>query len=228
MSDNYSSNIRRSKARLAADDRYSLSNPGNKYNYAHLLNGMREFLSSAFLDFSNIKLLEVGCGELFWPEVLTEIGCRKENCFGTDILHQRMLKGRQKGRQTAAVTSSVLDLPFQSDSFDLLCQFTLMTSIPENTDRIEAIREMMRVLKPGGFILWYDFRFNNPKNPHTRAIDKNELHELFSPLTVKLKTITVFPPLARKVPSAGVPLLKFINLFSMLRTHYLALIGPKG
>lgn len=228
MTDNYSSNIRQSKARSSADARYSINNPGNKYNYVHLFNGMEELLKSAFPDLSQIKLLEVGCGELFWPEVFIEIGCHKENCYGTDILHQRMIKGHNKGRQTSAVTSSVLELPFQSNSFDLLCQLTLMTSIPNHTDRIEASREMMRILKPGGYILWYDFRFNNPKNPHTKAIGKNELHQLFAPLPVKLKTITVFPPLARKIPPAGVPLLKFINLFSMLRTHYLALIGPKG
>ncbi|MEE9442257.1 MAG: class I SAM-dependent methyltransferase [candidate division Zixibacteria bacterium] len=215
-------------SRKDIDDRYSLTKPGNKYNYKNLYNGIEDLLLSAFSDLSEVKFLEVGCGELFWPEVFMEIGCRSENCFGTDILHQRMVKGREKGRHTAAVTSSVLELPFKSDSFDLICQLTLMTSISEDADRDMAVEEMLRVLKPGGYILWYDFRYNNPKNPYTRAIGKNELHELFAPLPVQLKTITVFPPLARKMPAAGVPLLKFINLFSMLRTHYLALIGPKG
>ncbi|MFH1699535.1 MAG: class I SAM-dependent methyltransferase [Candidatus Zixiibacteriota bacterium] len=189
---------------------------------------MRKQVTSVFPDLSKIMLLEVGCGELFWPEVFVEIGCISENCFGTDIVHQRMLKGRIKGRLGTAITSSVFDLPFMSSSYDLVCQLTLMTSIPKDLDRARAIKEMLRVLKPGGYILWYDFRYNNPKNPYTRAIGKKELYELFAPLPVKLKTITVFPPLARKVPAVGIPLLKFINLFSMLRTHYLALIGPKG
>jgi len=29
--------------------------------------------------------------------------------------------------------------------------------------------EMLRVLKPDGIILWYDYHMNNPKNPGVKA-----------------------------------------------------------
>jgi hypothetical protein len=29
---------------------------------------------------------------------------------------------------------------------------------------------MLRILKPGGAILWFDFRVNNPANPHVCGV----------------------------------------------------------
>jgi len=34
--------------------------------------------------------------------------------------------------------------------------------------------EMLRVLKPSGFILWYDYHMNNPKNPDVRGLRKGD------------------------------------------------------
>jgi len=32
--------------------------------------------------------------------------------------------------------------------------------------------EMLRVLKPDGIVLWYDFHMDNPKNPDVRGVKK--------------------------------------------------------
>ena len=34
--------------------------------------------------------------------------------------------------------------------------------------------EMLRVVKPQGLILWYDFRYNNPRNSNVRGIGAAE------------------------------------------------------
>jgi ubiquinone/menaquinone biosynthesis C-methylase UbiE len=46
--------------------------------------------------------------------------------------------------------------------------------------RKNIVREMLRVLKPKGFILWYDYHMDNPKNPDVRGVKKREIYELFS------------------------------------------------
>jgi len=215
------------RERSGLSRRYSLEIPGNEFNHQNLCVALRGLLAVAFADLSTVKLLDVGCGELFWPEAIIEMGCARNNCFGTDILHWRLVKGREEGRRVSAVTSSAMELPFASGSLDLVTQFTLMTSVLDNALRRNIADEMRRVLKPGGYILWYDFRYNNPFNQHTRAIGRAEVGHLFPGMPIRTRSITLLPPLARKLKGPLVPLLKILNFFPIMRSHNVALIGPK-
>ena len=48
-----------------------------------------------------------------------------------------------------------------------------------------------------GVILWYDVRLDNPTNPDVRGLTKNEIQTLFPECRVRLKRVTLVPPLAR-------------------------------
>jgi len=216
------------KKRAALSGRYSLENPGNRFNFEWLYGRIRANLNSTFDDLEKIRMLDLGAGELFWTEQISRLGFAPENCYGSDLLFWRLANGRRKGRSIDAVTTSAASLSFRSSSFDLVCQLTMMTSVLDSDIRKSIAREMVRVLRPGGYILWYDFRYNNPFNAHTRAIGKAELEGLFEGLTVRYESITLFPQLARKIGPIIYPLLKFAAALPILRTHYLALIGPKG
>ncbi len=218
--------IYRDRERLG--DRYRLDNPGNIFNLKHLRRIMGEFLGRINDDPGRIKVLDLGCGSLFWAEELIRLGVSRDNCFGADILHWRVREGRNQGRDIQAINASATALPIRSESFDLICQFTLMTSVPDEGLLARIVDEMRRILKPGGHILWYDFRYNNPANRHTRAIGRAELRRLFSGWNIDLRSVTLIPQVARKTPEILIPLLKFLYRFPMLRTHYAALIGPKG
>ena len=218
--------VYRLRERLSS--RYSLDKPGNRFNFERLRTAIEGLLKKPHPDLSRITALDLGCGGLFWAEELIHLGVRREHCFGADILHWRMREGRELGREVQAVNASATTLSFGSDTFDLISQFTLMTSVLDPASRILIVDEMRRVLKPGGYILWYDFRYNNPANPHTRAIGRAELRRLFPGWTIDLHTAIFIPQLARKTPEFLIPLLKFLHRLPMLRTHYVALIGPKG
>jgi hypothetical protein len=89
-------------------------------------------------------------------------------------------------------------------------------------------REACRVLKPGGAVLWYDFRYNNPWNPHVRGITRQQIHQLFPGLEMDLRTITLLPPLARHLGRMTPILYPLLAAIPPLRTHYLGLlIKPK-
>jgi len=209
-------------------DKYSLENPGNLFNYRKLRPQIDHLLHMAFPDMTEVRLLDVGCGELFWCRELQESGILPANCFGTDLLGWRIKKGHEQGRAIPAVAASAAQLPFASQSFSLVTQFTMMTSVLDRTAREMISYEMMRVLRPGGYILWFDFRYNNPANKHTRAIGRRELQEYFQDMPVHMETTNLLPQLARKLTGIGIPLLKIFYAIPILRTHYLALIGPKG
>lgn len=216
----------RSRQQLAR--RYSLDIAGNRYNFLTLRALIESSLKSRFDDIGSIRLLDVGCGDMFWLEELIDLGISRSGCVGADLLEWRLREGLKRGRQIQTVVSSGGQLPFGNGSFDVVCQFTMMTSVLDPLTREMIAVEMKRVLRPGGYILWYDFRYNNPANPHTRAIGRHELAELFEGLGITRYPVTVIPQAARKVGPRLLPLLKLAGKIPMLRTHYLALIGPKG
>ena len=173
-------------------------------------------------------MLDLGSGELFWTRQFLDLGITTQNCIAVDMLDWRLKSGRKEFGPIPAVTASASELPFQDESFDLVSQLTMMTSVLDQDLRREIAAEMIRVLKPGGYLLWYDFRYNNPANPHTRAIDFSELKSFYDPLPIKCERLTLLPPLARKIGGAGDQLLNLLHHLPILRSHILAFIGPKG
>jgi hypothetical protein len=85
-------------------------------------------------------------------------------------------------------------------------------------------KEMMRVSKDEGIILWYDFRYNNPRNPDVKGIRKKEIKNLFPNCKYDFNLITLSPPIARKIVPISRGIAEFLNLIPFLRTHYLVII----
>ena len=100
----------------------------------------------------------------------------------------------------------------------------MFTSILEAEMKQQAAKEMGRVLKAGGAILWYDFLFDNPRNPDVKGIRAREIRELFPGFEITLRKITLAPPIARKIPLGSLPTLyPLLGALPFLRTHYLGL-----
>ncbi|MDD4050981.1 MAG: class I SAM-dependent methyltransferase [candidate division Zixibacteria bacterium] len=213
------------QARRALASRYRLDNPGNRFNFETLCENMGCRLHELWPVPAGKKILDIGAGELYWGDQFVAMGVNKDDYVGVDLLVWRLQKGRASGHDHQAVAASAAELPFESATFDLISQFTMMTSVLDNALKSRIAAEMIRVLKPGGYILWYDFRYSNPSNPDTCGIGRGELKRLFPEQPISLQAITLLPPLARKL---GLPLLKFFHACPILRSHYLAWIGPKG
>lgn len=84
--------------------------------------------------------------------------------------------------------------------------------------------EIIRVLAPRGALLWYDFAFNNPRNPNVRGINRKEIRNLFPELHGKVRSITLAPPIARIIAPRSWPLATFLEAIPLLRTHLLAVL----
>ncbi|MCR4292277.1 MAG: hypothetical protein NUV76_05315 [Candidatus Kuenenia sp.] len=86
--------------------------------------------------------------------------------------------------------------------------------------------EMLRVLKPDGIILWYDYHINNPKTPDVKGVKKQEILELFPHCKIDLKRITLAPPVTRLLAHrswlACCCLLEKLKIFN---THYLRILN---
>jgi ubiquinone/menaquinone biosynthesis C-methylase UbiE len=187
----------------------------------HLL----ELLSnSGFEELKDISTLEVGSGSGSVLREFLSIGCDPRKMYGVELLPHRCADAKKQLPWANVIRADGRRLPVPDDHFDLVMQFTMFTSILDADVRQTVAAEMMRVLKPGGVIIWYDF-WLNPINSQTKGIKKKEICKLFPNSTIKTKKITLAPPIARKLIKVSRILCEIIESICILNTHYLVIIS---
>jgi len=187
---------------------------------------MLKLLKNAGLsDFPNIDIFEVGCG--FGDNLLNllKLGAVPERLSGSDIIDSRIEAA--KHRLPSAVKlfkedSSEKEL--NTNSFDLILQFTVFSSILSDQMQTELAANLVQSLKDDGYILWYDFLYNNPRNPGVRGCSKSRVLELFPDSEIIFKKVTLAPPLGRVLVRHFPLLYPILNSLPFLRTHIFALI----
>lgn len=224
--------IRQAYARRSRGNKgaYSLLNSG------HLLHIQeREYeLLSMFSRYNvspleSSRILEVGCGTGYWIRAFLQWGALPENVYGIDLLPERIDRARKLCPQGVHLEcANASSLAFPDSSFDLVLQSTVFTSILDGTMKQRIAREMLRVLKPAGFVVWYDFMFNNPRNPDVRGIDTSELKKFFPGCRIHSRRITLAPPVGRFVASYSPLLYSLLSRARILCTHCLCLITKNG
>jgi SAM-dependent methyltransferase len=73
---------------------------------------------------------------------------------------------------------SAHELPYPHASFDLVCQMTLFSSVVDPGLRAAIAVEMLRVVRPGGLIVWYDAH-RAASSSDFAPIGRDELGRLF-------------------------------------------------
>jgi ubiquinone/menaquinone biosynthesis C-methylase UbiE len=87
-------------------------------------------------------VLELGCGT---GMILKELHPVARNAVGIDISPGMLAQAQARGLNV--VVGSATDLPFEDESFDMVCSFKVLAHI-EDIER--AMSEVGRVLRPGG------------------------------------------------------------------------------
>jgi len=173
----------------------------------------------------HVKILDIGCGNGFFLRQMVQWGFSPENLYGIDILDERIEYARRLSPASITFKRANADsLEFATASFDIVSLFTVFSSIMEHKVRRSISSEILRVLKPGGKVLWYDFFYNNPNNIDVRGVDRTEIERLFPDCTVNLTRVTPAPPLIRTFfPNSILGYLALASL-PVLCTHYLGTI----
>jgi len=214
------------KRRFAGSDLYSLFNTSNLFAMQLRQHAILQSLKqSGLTSLAGLSILEVGCGG---GGVLTEhfgFGALPEKLFGVDLLFDRLLHAHQRLPASGLVNADGQSLPFPPHSFDLVLQFTAISSILDSEIRRHICDDMIRVVKPGGLILSYDF-WLNPINPQTRGLRPREIRELFPNCQIRFHKITLAPPIARRLVPISWGLSYFLETLKIFNTHYLAAIRP--
>ena len=176
-------------------------------------------------DLKILKILEVGCGNGYWLQEFVKWGASPENITGIEIIPERLSQARKNCSPGITIEyGNGVDLPYGNESFDIVLQSTVFTSILDLDIKMKIASEMLRVLHPGGFILWYDFHMNNPWNKHVKGVKKNEIGQLFPCCKKKIGRITLAPPLYRHLGPISWGFCYFLEKLKIFNTHYLGTI----
>jgi len=219
-------------ARTPEEERefYSLFKPGNLFILHQRERAVLKSLRRAGVDHESIgalRVLEVGCG---WGGLLPSLityGANPAHLTGLDLDSARVTGARARFPVIGFVRGDASVLPIRTAAYDVVIQSTLFTSLLHQPVRRHAAAEMCRVLRPGGFILWFDFRYDNPRNPRVRGVTRAEIEQdLFPGARASFLRTVLLPPLARRLVPVSRLLAEGLSLIPPLLTHYCALIWP--
>lgn len=206
-------------------DRYSWSLPYNRYAFHRLWDSAIDLLNRhGGFPLNGRRALDVGCGKGNWLVEFVQWGARPEDVSGIDLIEDRVEAARRSLPVSDIRCGDATRLPWMNETFDLATQFTVFSSVLDDSSRASMAREMIRTLKPGGAVLWYDMAANNPSNPNVRGVGEQEIRALFPGCPMDIRRITLAPPVGRVAAGLSPALAALIESAAFLRTHRLAFI----
>ena len=168
----------------------------------------------------NLRMLDIGCGSGGNLRRMVDFGAEPQNCCGIDLFRKALLSGRAVNPGIFLLEGTAAELPFADGQFDLVFQFTVLTSVLDGSARRSIVSEVSRTLRKGGYLIWYDFAYSNPRNANVRGIGKREIAELLTGFRLEFQKITLAPPIGRPAVKISPTLYWLLNLLPVLRSHY--------
>ncbi len=222
---------RYARRRLADDNRrYDMLRPEVILGFQERQRALVSFLSrrcNRLLE--NVDLIEVGCGSGGNLIELLRLGCDPSRLVGIELLKERA----DQARRLLPVDCKVIhgdasEAGFRANSFDIVYQSTVFTSLLDHQFQAKLAARMWSWVRPGGAVLWYDFIYDNPKNPDVRGMPIGRIRALFPDGRVCVRRVTLAPPISRRVCRIHPSAYHVFNSIPWLRTHALCWIGKNS
>ena len=110
----------------------------------------------------NMTILEIGCGSGAYTTLIARSVGEQGRVYALDIQSTMLKQFRNKLdteenkdiHNVAPILGNAYELPFENHAIDLVCMITVLQEIP---DRLKALKEVMRVLKPKGILAVTEF-----------------------------------------------------------------------
>jgi SAM-dependent methyltransferase len=181
------------RARAGEEHPYHWQNPGYVFFMQSVERALLRALATAGVTLAGARVLDVGCGTGYYLQRLRDYGAGE--CHGIDLLEERVAEGRERYPALELRVGNAAELPFADGEFDLVTQFTCLSSILDDDVRLAAAQEMRRVA--GGAVLSFDLRNEGlpgrtPGARGTAALDARELRRLFGEPSLLRRTALRF------------------------------------
>jgi ubiquinone/menaquinone biosynthesis C-methylase UbiE len=106
-----------------------------------------------------MKILDIGCGPgsitLDLAALVPEGDITGIDCNLTTIDSAKELAHRRNFKNASFKVADVLDLPFEDETFDIVCAHQVLIHLPNRSSKIgavEGLKEMRRLCKTGGLV----------------------------------------------------------------------------
>lgn len=204
--------------RYATTDRYRLwdmESPG----FARAVADVRRVLIRALHNsrvHTECTVLDLGCGTGTLLQ-LAEVDASKWT--GVDLREEAIEAARSRFPGALFIQASADATPFDDGSFDIVVTQVLFSSLPSSNLESAVAREIQRLLRPGGWLVWSDIRYPNPSNPDVHGIPRERLKELFPGWQAELELVGLLPPLARRLGGHTPLLYPMLSILPALRSH---------
>jgi ubiquinone/menaquinone biosynthesis C-methylase UbiE len=197
---------------------WAAENPGNAAIRGEVLAHLLRLAAPEIAGVGDI--LDAGCGNGWWLRALAEAGVKPERLYGIDIQPERIARAREAVPGAAIAVGDARNLRFPDESFAVVLQLTLLSSLGSHSAIRESLGEGMRVLAPGGLLVIYEPRVPNPLNRHTLLVKDSDLAAAEVTPTDEL-SLTVVPALARRLGKRTEERYERLSRVPVLRTHRL-------
>lgn len=214
----------------ATRERWSQANPGNRAVVAERSREVDRLLDRwRPAGSGRLTVLDLGCGarSIVSPRI-DDRSVAGPVRLGLDLLHERTVDAARSGQFDGVVCADGSLLPVADASVDLVPVFTVFSSILDDGICRRIGAEVIRVLRPGGAVLWYDVRVRNPANPNLRAMPRPLVEGFFPGLARTWTRVTLLPPLARRLGPLTPVLYPTLRALPQLRSHHLGLFVKPG
>ena len=142
--------------------------------------GMRTIAGALLDDFCTPNpermILDAGCGTGGNLEWLRRYGAAGQIC-GIDVSAEALQFCRQRRHELLA-RASVAELPFGDSLFDLVTSFDVLGQLPDEGADAQAVREMYRVLRPGGVAFVRVAAYEWLRSGHDKALGTQKRYHL--------------------------------------------------
>ncbi len=163
------------------------------------------------------RVVDVGCGDGFLARLLEPR--RPTEFLGLDLLPERVAGARELVPWARFEVGSGDRIPVEDGWATAAAAVTLFSSVPDEAMRAAIAREMARVVAPGGRIVLYDLRYPSPGNRRVRPVGGREVGRLFPGWSVRTRSLTLLPPLARSILAGGERRYRLLHAVPPLRSH---------
>lgn len=156
----------------------------------------------------NYKVLDVGCGSGSSLKQMMDIGFPPGQLYGIDKTEEDIEKGKKEFPNIHFRCGNAQITEYDSSFFDLVFESTMFIMLDNNTSQNIAC-EMMRIVKPKGYIMLIDWQYGKKQY---NALSKKRITEMFEvglmTEVICSKNGALLPPVGRFL-SKHIPALYF-------------------
>jgi SAM-dependent methyltransferase len=159
------------------------------------------------------KILDVGCGTGSSLFQFVRLGFKPENMAGVDTSDERIAEARRRMPAADFRCESGDRMSHETGRFELVFESTLFMMLTSDDVAAPIAAEMIRVTRPGGFVMLADWRYSEPRSKTHKAVSRKRIRRLFdvggATEVVSRDRGALVPPLGRFL-SRRAPALYFV------------------